>query len=130
MSPNIFGARATRDEALREEPLKRFLEDIEGPVPAEAEGFRVRGLLVPGLTLLVVGEDSCGVGRKDKGPWAYKSTGDPIPTAKTQVSPSASLLRFSNMALYTFSNLRIPVVSTKNAKRCYAMRQLAYIPTK
>ena len=99
MSPNIFGARATRDEALREELPKRFREDTPEPVREEAAGVRFRGLFVTGLTLLVDGDDSCGVGRNDNGPWAFTSTAEMVSKAKIQLSPSANLPRFSNMAL-------------------------------
>lgn len=80
----------------------RFREDIAEPVRAEAAGVRIRGLLVPGLILLVGGDDSCGVGRNDNGPWAFTSNAETLSNANIQLSPSASLLRFSNMALYPF----------------------------
>ncbi|MFN6301722.1 MAG: hypothetical protein ACK42H_05990 [Planctomycetota bacterium] len=102
MSPNIFGARATRDEALREDPPKRFREDIAEPDLADVAGVRIKGLLVPALTLLVGGDDSCGVGRNDNGPWAFTSTSEILSKAKIQLSPSASLPRFPNMASYSF----------------------------
>lgn len=108
MSPNILGARATRDEALRVELPKRFREDIAEPDRPEAAGVRIKGLLVPGLTLLVGGDDSCGVGRNDNGPWAFTSTAKTVSKAKIQLSPSASLPRFSNMALYPFEISKFP----------------------